>query len=175
MRLALALVLLAGCDWRLHRMNDQSKCLPGKRMELLPDDRCDQAPPAGTVAWHAPAAAPPEPAPTYALIARGADRFRRFCSPCHGALGDGNSAVAKDMLLRPPPSLHSRLVIGYPDQRIFDTITNGYGMMPPYGAVLEPADRWAIVHFVRVLEKSQSIALDALPAARREEAQRWLR
>ena len=169
------LLLLASCDWRLHRMNDQPKCLPGERTDYLPDERCDQAPPPNTVAWHAPLAPPPEPAPTRALIARGADRFRRFCSPCHGALGDGNSVIAKDMVLRKPPSLHSALVAGYPDQRLFETITSGYGMMPAYGPVLEPADRWAIVHFVRVLEKSQSIALDALPPAQQEEARPWLR
>ena len=175
MKLLVLLALVAGCDWELSRMNDQPKCTPGKRTPYLPDQRCDQAPPVGTVAWHAPAAPPAEPAPTRASIMRGADRFHRFCAPCHGALGDGNSPIARDMLLRPPPSLHTALVVGYPDERIYETIASGYGMMPPYGAVVPPEDRWAIVHYVRVLERSQAMPLAALPADHQEEARAWLR
>src|SRR5690606_19741851 len=47
----LALLALAGCDWSLSRMNDQPRCEPGDRTPWLPDYRCDQDPPPGTVPW----------------------------------------------------------------------------------------------------------------------------
>jgi mono/diheme cytochrome c family protein len=170
----LALVLLAACGWDANRMNDQPRCEPGDRTPWLPDQRCDQAPPPNVVAWReivAPVAAHP-PSPT--TIARGADRFSRFCAPCHGPLGDGNSAVARDMVLRPPRSLHDPKVVGSPDGELYRTIVAGYGMMPAYGTYLGESDRWAIVHYVRVLERSQATKLAELPAPHREEAQRWL-
>jgi mono/diheme cytochrome c family protein len=101
-RLALLLALVA-CSWELNRMNDQPRCEPGDRRPWLPDQRCDQDPPAGTIVWRAAAVA--QPAPTRELIARGRDRFARICAPCHGSLGDGSSVIALDMVLRPPPSL----------------------------------------------------------------------
>jgi mono/diheme cytochrome c family protein len=172
--LALAPAALAACDVDLSRMNDQPRCEPLDRRPWLPDQRCDQPTPEGTVPWRAATAPAAAPAPSRATIARGGDRFRRFCAPCHGALGDGDSPVARDMVLRPPPSLHAAAIVAYPDQRIFEVITAGYGMMPPYGDMLLPQDRWAVVHYVRVLQRSQAVPLEALAPARREEARRWL-
>lgn len=170
----LALVVISGCTWELERMNDQPRCEPGDRTPWLPDHRCDQPPPANVVAWReivAPIAMPP---PTAESIARGADRFGRFCAPCHGPLGDGDSAIARDMVLRPPRSLHDPKVVDAPDVSLYRTIGEGYGMMPAYGSYLAESDRWAVVHYVRVLERSQATRLAELPPAVREEAQRWL-
>jgi mono/diheme cytochrome c family protein len=175
--LALALVA-TGCDWQLERMNDQPRCEPGEATPYLPDRRCDQPPPAGTVPWRATrdAEQPAEPPrPTRATIARGMDRYARFCATCHGLAGDGRTVVAADMLLRPPPSLHEARLVEAMDQRIYDVIGDGYGMMPAYGWVLPPADRWSVVHFVRVLQRSQAVAFLELQPARRQEALRWLR
>jgi mono/diheme cytochrome c family protein len=165
---------LAACERDLERMNDQPRGEPLDRRPWLPDQRCDQAPPLGAVPWRSVAPPPPPPAPSRATISRGADRFRRFCAPCHGVLGDADTPVARDMELRPPPSLHAPLIARYPDQRIFEVITAGYGLMPPYSHELPPADRWAVVYYVRVLQRSQSVPLEALAPARREEARRWL-
>jgi mono/diheme cytochrome c family protein len=171
-------IMLAACERDLERMNDQPRCEPLDQRPWLPDRRCDQRAPQGTVPWRggqaaAPAAAP-SPLPSRQAIARGADRFRRFCAPCHGALGNADTPVARDMTLRPPPSLHEARIAAYPDQRIFEVIGAGYGMMPPYSDVLPPADRWAVVHYVRVLQRSQAVPLATLAPARREEARRWL-
>lgn len=172
---ALALAC-AGCSWDWERMNDQPRCEPGDRRPWLPDRRCDQPVPPGAVAWRsAPPAPPAAPPPSRASIARGADRFARFCAACHGPLGDGRSVVARDMTLRPPPSLLAEPVLGYPDLRLFEVITAGYGMMPAYDYQLPPGDRWAVVHYLRALQRSQRAALPALPAATRREAERWLR
>lgn len=173
-RLGAVLALLAGCDWGLSRMNDQPRCEPGDATRWLPDRRCDQLPPSGTVPWRTPKDSGP-PAITRASIERGADRFMRFCAPCHGTLGDGRSAIARDMTLRPPRSLHDRQIVAYDDEQIVDVISRGYGMMPAYAELLEPADRWAVVAFVRVLQIGQNVAVDELPVRYREEAARWLR
>ena len=170
------LVALAGCSWDLERMNNQPRCEPGDRRPWLPDDRCDQAPPEGTVPWRsAPAASGPPPAPTRALVLRGADRFARMCAACHGALGNGDSAIARDMTLRKPPSLHSSLIVRYPDQRIYEVITDGYGLMPSYRWQMPAEDRWAVVYFLRVLQRSQATGVAQLSPERRQEAAPWLK
>jgi mono/diheme cytochrome c family protein len=172
-KLPVLVIVAAGCDWDFNRMTNQPRCEPGDSRPWLADRRCDQRAPDGTIAWNANSAAEPIPRTRDAIV-RGRDRFTRICAACHGALGDGRSAIAQDMLLRPPPSLLVPPVSTYPDQRIFDVITHGYGLMPAYTYQLSPADRWAVIYFVRVLERSQGFPLAQLPAAHREEAQRWL-
>ncbi len=175
MRLLPFVLLLAACDWDFNRMNNQPRCEPGDSRPWLPDHRCDQRAPAGTIAWRTPAPSMVEPVATRASIDRGRDRFARICAPCHGMLGDGQSVIARDMVLRPPPSLLVPPVTDYTDRRIFETITSGYGLMPSYTYQLAPADRWAVVQFVRVLQRCQRFPLAELPAAARKEAEQWLR
>lgn len=169
-----ALVGLTSCDWDGNRMNDQARCEAGDSRPWRPDHRCDQPAPPGTVPWQTPPAQP-EPAATRASIQRGRDRFARFCAPCHGPLADGNSVIAQDMVLRRPPSLLIAPVIDYPDQRIFEVITAGYGLMPSYSYQLPAADRWAVVQFLRVLQSSQRFPITELTPHHREEAAPWLR
>jgi mono/diheme cytochrome c family protein len=173
----LVVVALVGCDWDLGRMNDQPRCEPGDRTPWLPDGRCDQPTPFGAVPWRSegPRSERVErSAPSRLSIARGADRFRRFCAPCHGMLGDADAPIARDMTLRPPPSLHATRIVGYPDELLYDVIGGGYGMMPAYASQIAPADRWAIVHYVRVLQRSQGLAVSRLPLTRLQEAKPWL-
>jgi mono/diheme cytochrome c family protein len=175
--------ILVGCDWSAQRMVDQERCERDEPTNLFSDGNCNRTPPAGVVPWRgaAPAdgvagAAPVTPPPrTRALVARGRDRYQIFCAPCHGLVGDGRSQVAENMLLRPPPSLHEPRIAALADTRVFDVITGGYGLMPAYRAQLAAADRWAVVAYVRVLERSQDTALDRLPPAVQEEAKPWLR
>lgn len=174
-RLVLALALVAGCDWDLQRMNNQPRCEPGDRRPWLPDNRCDQSPPENTMPWRGVDVGAVPPPVTRESILRGADRYDRMCSPCHGTLGDANTPIARDMTLRPPPSLHTPLIVGYSDARIYEVITSGYGMMPSYSWQLQANDRWHVVRYVRVLQRSQAMRLDALPVARQEEARPWLR
>jgi mono/diheme cytochrome c family protein len=167
-------IQVAACGWHASRMNDQGRCEPGDVTHWLPDERCDQLPPPNTVAWRAPAPIAP-PKPTRELIARGADRFSRFCAPCHGTLGDGKSIIARDMSLRPPRSLHDDKVVHDPDLAIYATISDGYGMMPAYRHAIADADRWAIVHYVRVLQRSQAMPVTALTDEQQREAAQWLK
>ena len=149
-----ALLLLAcACDWSLHRMQDQHRAGP----EPAPSEAVpyEQAP------------APPQL--TRELLARGADRYTRFCAPCHGIEGDGESDVARAMARRRPPSLIDAAARSLPDDRILFVIGAGYGMMPSYGSALALPDRYAVMHYVRALQLRE-VAYDEDP-----EAARWLR
>jgi mono/diheme cytochrome c family protein len=100
------------------------------------------------------------------LIELGRKRFEITCATCHGPVGDGDSIVARQMALRPPPSLHQ-----YADRApgyIFDVITSGFGLMASYAAELEVRERWAVVAYVRALQISQATPIDRLSAEERQ-------
>lgn len=155
----IALVALAGCD---QKMADQPKRGPLATSPLFPDDAAARPPVDGTVATDADLvpipAALPNPIPL-ALMQHGRDRFEVFCSPCHAYDGQGNGRVVQRGFPN-PPDLHSATVTGLTDRQIFDVITSGYGVMFAYGGRVQPADRWAIVAYIRALQYS-----DTVPAA----------
>ena len=102
-----------------------------------------------------------------ALMDRGEERFRIFCSPCHGLQGDGNGMVAMRGMKHPPTYHQDRLrqvTNGY----IYDVITNGFGAMLSYSAQIPPRDRWAIVAYVRALQLSRNAKFSELPPDVRE-------
>lgn len=103
------------------------------------------------------------------LIEHGRKRYDILCATCHGPVGDGDSLVARQMALRPPPSLH--LYGTRPPGYIFDVITRGFGLMASYAAELDVRERWAVVAYVRALQVSQAAVLDRAPP---EERQRLL-
>jgi hypothetical protein len=65
-----------------------------------------------------------------------------------------------------PPSYHEDRLRAAPGRYLFDVITNGYGVMYPYAARVEPRDRWAIVAYIRALQESQHARLADMPDAR---------
>jgi mono/diheme cytochrome c family protein len=138
MRLVAMLVLLAGCDWSLNRMQERPPEQPVQQPEgIVAIDDVEQ---------------PPDL--TRELILRGRDRFDRICAACHGTAANGDSPVARAMQLRRPPTLVDATVSKFTDQRILDVMVSGYGVMPSYAWV--PArDRYAILHYVRVLQLHQ--------------------
>lgn len=189
--LALAALGLAsaGCDVDFERMLDQAKAEPYEASPFFEDGQSMRRPPSGTVPTTR-VTGPRElvtgrtAAGEYvttlpvtldeALLDRGEDRFRIFCRTCHGPLGDGRSAVAENMKLRRPPSLHEQRLQSYPPGRLFRVVSEGYGLMPSYAESLSLEDRWAVVAFVRALQLSQNVPLAELPAPLREEALPWL-
>jgi mono/diheme cytochrome c family protein len=171
-RLAVLALCVIGCDWSLHRMQDQPRCEPYAATPLLPGGSCNLDPPDGVVTW-GPTTPPPPPPITMALVARGRDRFERFCAPCHGVAGDGDSDVARAMRLRRPPSLLDDAIARRSDAALESIVDRGYGLMPAYGDAIARDDRWAIVAFVRVLE-ARVVELDRLPPRLRREAIAWL-
>jgi hypothetical protein len=69
--------------------------------------------------------------------------------------------------MRRPPSLHTDRLRNAPAGHFFDVITNGFGAMPRYQNRLSPADRWAVVAYIRVLQLSQHAKVDDVPEDQR--------
>ena len=89
-----------------------------------------------------------------ALRARGHQRYVIYCQPCHDARGDGKGILFQRGNV-PTASFHQEKILKYPDGQVFDVITNGSGLMPAYRWPIPPADRWAIIAYVRELERKR--------------------
>ena len=89
-----------------------------------------------------------------ALLARGAERYRIYCQPCHDARGDGKGILFQRGNV-PTASLHQEKILKYADGELFDIITNGRGLMSGYRWPIGPADRWAIIAHVRELARQR--------------------
>jgi mono/diheme cytochrome c family protein len=112
-----------------------------------------------------------------ATLDRGRERFNIYCSPCHGESGDGNGMIhvraSQLMVINqaptwvPPTPVFDQTVRERPVGHLFNTITNGIRTMPAYGPQIPEADRWAIVAWLRVLQRSQFASWDDVPAGER--------
>ena len=109
---------------------------------------------------------PRELGATPALLERGRERFQIHCAPCHGQVGEGNGIVSQYGLNGVANLQQSRLRT-MPDGQFFETITRGKGNMAPYGSNVTVEDRWAIISYVRALQRSQNAKLDDVPADHR--------
>ena len=89
-----------------------------------------------------------------ALVERGHQRYAIYCQPCHDARGDGKGILFQRGNV-PTASFHQEKILKYPDGQIFDIVTNGAGLMPGYRWPIPPADRWAIIAYVRELERKR--------------------
>lgn len=104
------------------------------------------------------------------LVQQGRERYDIYCSPCHGLAGYGDGMVAKraDELLEgtwtPPTSFHTELLRERPVGHLFNTISNGIRNMPAYGPQIAVEDRWAIVAYVRALQRSQNATVEDVPS-----------
>jgi mono/diheme cytochrome c family protein len=101
--------------------------------------------------------------PLREVLDRGQERYAIFCSMCHGLTGDGNGMVVQRGFVR-PPSYHSDRLRQAPVGHIYDVISNGWGAMFSYGDRIAPADRWAIVAYIRTLQMSQGTPAAGAPA-----------
>ena len=97
-----------------------------------------------------------------ALIHRGKERFGIYCAVCHGKSGDGQGMTSQYGV---PGIANFHLdtfkSATYPDGRMFETITNGKGMMGAYGYNIPVNDRWAIIAYVRTLQTAKAAATKA--------------
>ena len=101
------------------------------------------------------------------LLERGENRYKIFCTPCHGAQGDGNGMVAMRGM-KHPPSYHQDRLRQVPNGYLYDVITNGFGAMLGYSAQIAPRDRWAVVAYLRALQLSRNARMAELPPDVRE-------
>ena len=93
------------------------------------------------------------------LLERGRDRFTIYCSPCHGAVGDGQG-ITKKYGMGAVPTYHDDRIRAMAEGEIFNTITNGKGQMFGYGYNVTIDDRWRIIMYIRALQLSQNAMLD---------------
>lgn len=179
-----ALVLLAGCERAKQDMYDQPRYKPFAASPLFDDGAAVRTPPAGTVAHARGAfagsssgregtdavlrdqqldASPTMPYPVdLALLRRGQNLYTVYCTPCHSPAGDGDGRVVRRGFPA-PPSYHSERLRNASDRHLYAVISKGYGIMYPYADRLEPAERWAIVAYIRALQLSQNVQAANLP------------
>jgi mono/diheme cytochrome c family protein len=103
---------------------------------------------------------------TEQLLARGRQRYTINCSPCHGAAGDGKGITSRYQMIA-MANFHDPRLVKMPDGEIFNTITYGKNLMGAYGPNVAVTDRWAIVAYVRALERSRLATRDDVPEAQR--------
>lgn len=96
------------------------------------------------------------------LIQRGRERFTINCAVCHGAVGMGNGIVTQYGLVG-VANFQDKRLIEMPDGQIFNTITHGKNTMGAYGSNVTVEDRWAIISYLRALQRSQHAALADVP------------
>lgn len=169
--LAASLLPLGGCQLR-QDMADQPKAKPLSPTDFFEDGRSERPAIENTVARGAIAAddlvVPKDsnafPLPlNQQLLERGENRYKIYCTPCHGLQGDGNGMIAVRGM-KHPPSYHLDRLRQAPSGYFYDVMTNGFGVMNGYAAQITPADRWAIIAYVRALQLSRNAAVADLPA-----------
>lgn len=97
----------------------------------------------------------PNPLPiTQKVLDLGKKKYDIYCSPCHGNHGKGDSRLKGQFPV--PPTLLSEKVTNWKDANIYHVITNGQNTMPSYASSISRDERWAIIHYLRVLIRSQN-------------------
>lgn len=105
------------------------------------------------------------------LLDRGQARYNIYCAPCHDRTGNGNGAVIQHVKLTgalwQPKSYYDPAVMAEPVGQLFDVITHGVRTMPSYAYQVPVSDRWAIVAYVRALQRSQNLTAAQLSPEQR--------
>jgi mono/diheme cytochrome c family protein len=179
---------LTGCEKGMHDMYHQPRYDPLDESSLWSDGGAARTPVPGTEIsarggfaasssgragqeladrWDRDEYATSNPYPlNAALLERGRARFEIYCAPCHGVLGDGDGYIVRRGFPA-PPSYHIERLREAPDSHFVDVISHGYGLMYPYADRVAPADRWAIVAYIRALQLSQHAPATLLSSADR--------
>jgi mono/diheme cytochrome c family protein len=161
----------AGCGSLRQDMANQPRQNPLSPSSFFKDGRSERPLPENTVprgslaedALFVPKDSNAFPLPlTGELLERGQERYGIFCAPCHGLQGDGQGMVAMRGM-KHPPSYHQERLRQVPNGYLYDVATNGFGAMYGYSAQIPPADRWAIIAYVRALQLSRNAPVADLP------------
>ncbi|MBS1823138.1 MAG: cytochrome c [Acidobacteria bacterium] len=169
-----ATLVLAGCRQDMH---DQPKFFPQRGTSFYADGRSVRPQVANTVARNQ---SHPDsyfatglvdgkegdglPFPVTAqVLERGQERFNVYCTPCHSRVGNGEGMIVQRGYAK-AGDFHTARLRTAPLGHFFHVITNGYGAMPDYASQVTPADRWAIVAYIRALQLSQNAQQSDVPA-----------
>jgi len=165
-------------------MDRQPKLRPQAGNDFFADGLSSRLPVAGTVARGMPyeenevtsgkipgttnwVATIPLPV-TAEMMRRGQERYQIYCSPCHGAVGDGKGITSK-YGMGATANLHDNRVVHLEDGDIYNTVTHGKNLMGGYGSRLSVEDRWAVIAYVRALQHSRLAYLEDVPPAQRDQ------
>ena len=105
------------------------------------------------------------------LLQRGRERFNITCAMCHGATATGNGIV-KQHGLATVVTLQDDRIRKMADGEIFNTITNGKNTMMAYGPTIMVSDRWAIIAYLRALQRSQGGTIADVPQEHRADLEK---
>lgn len=157
----------------MNAMENQGKVVPYRTSSFFADGRAMRVPVAGTVPRGSTffdvkdaeeaGRALVNPLPrSVAVFRQGARAYETFCRVCHGPLGKGDPSLSEQYRAR-PANLHSATIRNYPDGRIFYVISEGWNTMPGYQTDISAETRWAVVHYLRALQRSQDAEEGDLP------------
>jgi mono/diheme cytochrome c family protein len=105
------------------------------------------------------------------LLRRGHERYDIYCATCHGYTGHGDGMVHRRASLLgstqgtawvPPTSIHTEAVMAQPVGYLYDVVKNGIRNMPGYGHQIPVEDRWAIVLYLKALQRAEAVPFDEL-------------
>ena len=176
---ALSALALSGCEEAIRQdMANQPKNRPESPSDFFADGRSVRPLIENTVArgsiendvYNVPkdfAGFPPAVKVNEKLLQRGEDRYKIFCTPCHGLQGNGEGMIAARGM-KHPPSYHIDRLRQVPNGYFYDVMTNGFGAMYSYSERITPADRWAIIAYIRALQLSRNAKAADLPADLRQ-------
>lgn len=178
-------------------MDRQPKLRPQTLNNLLPGQLSSQLPVQGTVAHSVPvnvggrAVYPYEDHPlntgrvsgttnfvettplpvTAAALKRGQERYDIYCAPCHGLSGDGKGITTKYgmTVIADLHDMNTRKIVQMTDGELFNTVTHGKNLMGGYAAALGVEDRWAVIAYVRALQRARLATLDDVPEPARKD------
>lgn len=178
-------------EWAFPGMKRQPKYKPQASSEFFADGRADRPLPAGVVSAnygplghplitddHMAAGLAPDGSfasgfPSGVVVNneflnKGRESYTIYCAPCHGALGDGNG-ITKQYGMGATPTYHSDRLRDIAEGDIFNTITHGKNNMLSYADKLTVGERWAVVAYVRALQRAQLGSAADVPAAHKSE------
>ena len=163
-------------------MKRQPKLRPQKPSPLFEDRRDSRLPVAGTIPLGTlleddPVATGRVPGTTNLIEANplpvtaeflslGRERYAIYCAPCHNPVGDGNGIITKYGLLK-AGNFHEPRLVRMPDGEVFTTITVGKNQMASYASQVSITNRWAIIAYIRALERAQLGRPEDVPADKR--------
>jgi mono/diheme cytochrome c family protein len=78
--------------------------------------------------------------------------FTTQCAMCHGAEGQGNGALAKEMNVKPPDFSKADVLQKRSDGELFSIINQGSQNMPGEQKRLTEPQKWDMVNFLRSLQ-----------------------